>query len=562
MVKPSTLVTRKSHFHFRIYLTSDARLADTSPRLILFIVGLGIPILTTLLTYFPFCNRLIAKVKPYAIYPAIFRGHNVQAVARWLHFPTSGQTIYIALFTILNIVLSAVGYISVQPNTWWENLKTEMLSKVGARTGVLAMGLAPLVILTAGRNSVLLWITNWSHSTYILLHRWIARLFGIQIIVHSITELVQYVDIGTYSDELKEEYWIWGCVATVACSIMLIISVFRASAYEWFLVTHIILAVIVLVGTWIHLDELFEDRWGYKYWLYACFAIWGFDRLIRIVRVLKNGMSSTTFRPVGDEILRVDIKGLKWSTSPGQHAYVYFPMLRKLTPWENHPFSVIPTHFLRPISKSPASSNRGQSDNTPADTPGQEKDAEHLTPSSTNTLEHGNGPVNGDGNGNAHHSVDGITFFIKKKSGLTRHLWSTSLTTTTLVEGPYTGTSSRPVLLCDRLILIAGGIGITAVFPFVPSHSNVKIYWSMRANQSGMSNEISPALKGVENDIVTGGRLDLEGLLNKEAAGGWKDLGVVVCGPGGMCDDVRQLVVRISKERKVNIELDVEAFAW
>ena len=77
-----------------------------------------------------------------------------------------------------------------------------------------------------------------------------------------------------------------------------------------------------------------------------------------------------------------------------------------------------------------------------------------------------------------------------------------------------------------------------------------------------MINEISSALKGVENDIVTGGRLDLEGLLNKEVGAGWKDIGVVVCGPGGMCDEVRQLVVRISKESKVNIELDVEAFAW
>ena len=525
--------------------------------MIIFIVGIAIPVLTTLLTYLPFCNRLIASVKPYIIYPALFRSYNVQAVAKWLHFPTSGQTIYITIFTILNIVLSSVGYISVQPNTWWDNLKTEMLSKVGARTGVLAMGLAPLVILTAGRNSVLLWMTNWSHSTYILLHRWIARLFGIQVIVHSITELAQYVDIGTYSEELVEEYWIWGCVATVACSVMLVISVFRASAYEWFLVTHIILAVFVLAGTWYHLHLLFEDRWGYKYWLYACFAIWGFDRLIRIVRVLKNGMRSTTFRPVGDEILRVDIKGVEWSAAPGQHAYIYFPLLRKLTPWENHPFSVIPSHFLRPISKSPTPSTRGD-DTTPNDTPGQEKDAQHLTPSSTNTLENGHTL----GNSHVRHSVDGITFFFKKNSGLTKHLWSTSLTTTTLVEGPYTGTSSRSVLLCDRLILIAGGIGITAVFPFVPSHSNVKIYWSMRAAQGGMINEISPALKEVENEIVTGGRLDLEGLLNKEAQAGWKDLGVVVCGPGEICDEVRRLVVGISRDKKVHIELDVEAFAW
>lgn len=514
---------------------------------------MGIPILTTVLTFLPYANRLISAIKPYAIYPALVRGYHDRAIWKWFHLPTYGQTSYIINFTILNIVLSAIDYISVQPNAWWETRRAEMLSKVAARTGVLAMGLAPLVLLFAGRNSVLLWMTNWSHSTYMLLHRWVARLFGIQVILHSVLELAQYVYVGTYEEQLVEKYWIWGCVATVACSIMLLVSVFRASAYEWFLITHIILAVFVLAGTWYHLDYLFEDRWGYKYWLYVCFAIWGFDRLLRVGRMVKNGMRKATFRPVGDEILRVDISGVKWSTTPGQHAYIFFPLLRKWTPWENHPFSVIPSHFLRPVSAVRGQSPNESTSTTPPalETPHEEKDVEHLTPSSSNSLDHGK-----------HNFNSGITFFIKKNSGLTKHLWSTTLTTTTLVEGPYAGTSSRPVLLCDRLILIGGGVGITALFPFVPSHTNVKLHWSIRDAQAGMVNEIRPGLQQVEHEIVTGKRLDLAGLLNKEVASGWKDLGVVVCGPSGMCDDVRQLVVRISKESKVKIELDVESFSW
>lgn len=75
-------------------------------------------------------------------------------------------------------------------------------------------------------------------------------------------------------------------------------------------------------------------------------------------------------------------------------------------------------------------------------------------------------------------------------------------------------------------------------------------------------NEIRPGLQHVEHEIVTGKRMDLAGVLTREVASGWKDLGVVVCGPSGMCDDVRQLVVSILKESKVKIELDVEAFSW
>jgi predicted ferric reductase len=504
--------------------------------------------LTTFITYLPYTNRLIAKIKPYAVYPALFNGRNIQPFFKWCHFPTSGQSIYIAIFTIITVILSAVGYSSVQPNTWYESTFDEILSKVAARTGILAMGLAPLVLLFAGRNSILLWLTNWTHSTYILLHRWVARLFGIQLILHSILELASYVKSGSYAEELILPYWIWGCVGTVACSIMLIASVFRNSSYEIFLITHIILAVFTLAGTWYHLDYRFEDRWGYKYWLYACFAIWAFDRVLRVGRMIKNGMRKASFRPVGDEILRVDIEGIKWDSTPGQHAYIFFPALRKFTPWENHPFSVIPTNYLRP-AKSLSNSN---SNSASSDTPLNEKDLEELTPSSS--ADHGYSKT----------PTSGITFFIKKNNGLTKHLWSNNVTTTTLVEGPYGGSgfSRNPILLVDRLILVAGGIGITAVLPFAHAHPNVKVYWSMRDGQAAMAKELQPGLKHVEQDIVIGKRLDLSGLLKKEVAAGWKDIGVVVCGPGSMCDDLRREVVRVSKAQKVKIELDVEAFSW
>jgi predicted ferric reductase len=331
---------------------------------------------------------------------------------------------------------------------------------------------------------------------------------------------------------------------------MLVISVFRNSSYEIFLIIHIILAVFTLAGTWYHLDYRFQDDWGYKNWLYACFAIWAFDRILRVGRVLKNGRRTASFRPVGEEILRVDIEGIKWAAKAGQHAYIYFPILRKFTPWENHPFSVIPTNYLRPVRSisggdTTAGTSRGM---TPAETPMNEKELEGLTPTSSASTDYS--------------PTSGITFFIKKNNGLTKHLWSNKIVTTSLVEGPYNGSSSHPVLLCDRLILIAGGIGITAVLPFAHAHPNVKIFWSMRETQAAMVKELQPGLRHIEQDIVTGKRLNLAGLLEKEVGGGWKDVGVVVCGPGGMCDTVRQEVVRVSKESKVRIELDVEAFSW
>lgn len=518
--------------------------------MILLILGVGIPILTTFLTYLPFANRLIASIKPYVVYPALFNGRNLQPILKYCHIPTTGQSIFIAIFSIITIILTAVGYESVQPSAfmWYPSLYAEIRSKIAARTGVLAMGLAPLVLLFAGRNSILLWLTNWSHSTYLLLHRWVARLFTIQVILHSVLELDAYIASKGYAEALVEPWWIWGCVATVACSIMVVASVFRNLYYEIFILTHIILAVLVIVGTWYHLEYRFEGEYGYVVWMYIWFAVWAFDRVVRVVKMVKNGMRKASFRPVGDEILRVDIEGIKWDSAPGQHAYIFFPALRKFTPWENHPFSVIPTNYLRPTKTLTTSYSAGSG----SDTPLNEKDLEELTPTSSATLEHSKTPTSG------------LTFFIKKNNGLTKHLWSDNLSTTTLVEGPYGGSGlfRNPILLVDRLILVAGGIGITAILPFAHAHPNVKVYWSMRDGQAAMAKELQPGLNHVEQDIVIGKRLDLAMLLEKEVAAGWKEIGVVVCGPGGMCDDIRREVVRVSKARKVKIELDVEAFSW
>jgi predicted ferric reductase len=516
--------------------------------LILLVLGVGIPILTTLLTRLPFANRLLAKINPYVVYPALFNGRNLEPFLKFCHFPTTGESIFIAVFSIITVILTAVGYKSVQPSAfmWYPSLYAEIRSKVAARTGVLAMGLAPLVLLFAGRNSFLLWVTNWSHSTYLLLHRWVARLFSIQVILHSVLELDAYIASKGYAEALVEPWWIWGCVATVACSIMVVASVFRNMYYEIFILTHIILAVLVIVGTWYHLLYRFEGEYGYLVWMYIWFAVWAFDRVLRVGRMIKNGMRKASFRPVGEEILRVDIEGIKWDSTPGQHAYIFFPALRKFTPWENHPFSVIPTNYLRPTKLLSNSNSAG------SDTPLNEKDLEELTPSSS--ADHGYTKT----------PTSGITFFIKKNNGLTKHLWSNNVTTTTLVEGPYGGSgfSRNPILLVDRLILVAGGIGITAILPFAHAHPNVKVYWSMRDGQAAMAKELQPGLKHVEQDIVIGKRLDLSMLLEKEVAAGWKDIGVVVCGPGSMCDDLRREVVRVSKAQKVRIELDVEAFSW
>ncbi|MBO8584262.1 hypothetical protein INO15_14155, partial [Staphylococcus aureus] len=82
---------------------------------------------------------------------------------------------------------------------------------------------------------------------------------------------------------------------------------------------------------------------GYEDWLYTAIAVWFADRLVRGIRVLKSGIRRSVVTDLGSGYVRVDIPGIRWGVEPGNHVYVYFPTLIPLRPWENHPFSIVPT---------------------------------------------------------------------------------------------------------------------------------------------------------------------------------------------------------------------------
>jgi hypothetical protein len=74
----------------------------------------------------------------------------------------------------------------------------------------------------------------------------------------------------------------------------------------------------------------------------------------------------------------------------------------------------------------------------------------------------------------------GLTLYVKKSSGMTEFLVAND-NLLTFLEGPYPINPATEVLRCDRLLLIDGGIGITALLPFVNNHWNVKLAWSVKA---------------------------------------------------------------------------------
>ncbi|EXM20426.1 hypothetical protein V3481_016258 [Fusarium oxysporum f. sp. vasinfectum] len=537
-----------------LWATNHEMIMGARYGIILVVIAVGIPILMTWSGYLPLIPSVYDKLKPYILYPSMIGTYSVRPLPFKLgNAPSVGQGLYIALFLALVVVFTAIDYELRQPHARFMGERRELLAYLVYRTGALAFALLPLIILFPSRNNLLLWLSNWSRSTFILLHRWIGRTFALLAVLHAIFVLVGSDKMGT------TDWRRWGSVTVIFTVITCLGSglYVRKANYELFLLMHILIAALVIVGCWYHLMLRYASirlhspgyTTGHEIWLYLAIALWGFERLVRIVRVIRLGILRSKVKDIGAGYVRVDVPNVRWGLDPGKHVFVYFPTLAPMRPWENHPFSVIPTVALqrRGTSATPGSPT----------SPGASSGLEDIEKSTTQIA------VVRQSSASAEISA-GVTLFIKKSTGITKYLESHDRLLTFL-EGPYPGSDTRQVLRCDRLLLIAGGVGITSLFALIHNHWNVKLAWSVKAEARCLVNEIEPALDAVntaQTDIRIGSRFDVAALIDEEASAGWKRVGIVVSGPGSLCDDVRAVVAGIGRNSKTVFELEVDAYSW
>ena len=137
--------------------------------------------------------------------------------------PSRLQTFWIALYISINVIFSCVGYTVFEGNFLIPNQTTQLWTWIGHRTGIMAWYNLPLIWLLAGRNDFILFITGVSYSTLNVFHRWAARVFTVQAIVHSIAHTVLSKNRLALSwDHL---FWRAGVFATCVVSLSLIVSI-------------------------------------------------------------------------------------------------------------------------------------------------------------------------------------------------------------------------------------------------------------------------------------------------------------------------------------------------
>lgn len=543
--------------------------------LILFLTCALIPIALSLLRFLPWPASFVSSFHAHIIDPPFFGSRNNQLIGGFFMMPTRGQAFFIIYIWVINIVLSSIGYWFLPGSYWFKNDTHQTITHVANRLGMLAFANIPLLILFAGRNNILLWLTNWPRTTFLMMHRWTAVICMLEAVVHALLFFHAY-SVNWYAVSMNvvvtQGYWLFGTLGTVALMVLVITAVqpLRRRAYEIFVVIHIVLSALVLLGCYQHVVLRFGRQRGFETWVYVAIAIWGFDRTLRLFRTFRRGVKRAYISPVDADYMRVDIPGV----SARGHVYLHFPTISKWRLWESHPFSVAGSSCQN-TNKFGYGFDLDKVESPPI--------GWAISTSTHMAASFDKPPMI--------QRKTGVTLFIKKQKGLTAKLGALNtgdVGIPVMMEGSYNEEVTflqenhlEPTPDYQNIICFAGGVGITGVLPFLDkfggltSHGSKRLFWTVRSMPLVYAVEdMLGAYAGAQGserrwgDIdvsISFGRFSIRSALQEhldQVSGGAI---IVVCGPASMADQVRMIVTNMAsnpQRKQKPLKLVVESFTW
>lgn len=460
---------------------------------------------------------------------------------------------------------------------WNNENKYALCAEIRGRSGTLSVvNMVPLIIF-AGRNNPLIGLLNVSFDTYNLLHRWMGRVSVIEVVIHLVVwVIVQVADDGwkgVMHRVLYEPFITSGAIGVLAMVLLALLafSPVRHAFYETFLNSHIVLALIAFICTWIHcLTASLKGGLPQVPWILAVMILWLAERAARMLRLAyvnwsTRGFTEAIIEPMPGEACRVTMHLPRHvRIKPGQHAYLRFAGVNC---WESHPFSIAWFEHACDESILPIS----------------EKDTKmRKVPVATS-----------------------VSFIIGAHTGLTRKLYDRamannhrgSISMRAAFEGPYAGHHSMDSY--GHVVLFAGATGITHQISYLrhliegcnagtAATRRVTLVWIVRDND--MLEWARPWMDQIlklpnrrdilhiklfitrprsANQIQSGsqtvqmfpGRPNVAMLLEREVDEQQGAMCVSVCGPGGLADDIRDAVRRV-QDGKTVVDFVEESFTW
>lgn len=514
--------------------------------------------------------------------PALFgKAHSRRPSAFGLQFsiPSRLQAIFLVAYIVLNVVFSFCSFHLFSNNFYWPLTIDQFQRYVADRSGILAFAQFPFLFAFAGRNTIFIWLTGWSYQSFSTFHKWVARMAVYHAFVHAVVYTIAMWKTGGAANlalSYEDPYLRWGAVAIVAGFLLISVSIYslRKKWYEIFVVSHIVMAIVWLVGSYYHVKLLEEPV--YFPWIWTAVAFWAFDRAIRVLRLIainlrwssKSADNRSTVTAFSSSVLKLQIPvSARWKLVPGQYVFLYFPSFKF---WQSHPFSIvdISQHAIDANPSAPQSAEK----------------------SGSNVF------VNAVPNTSGRSTTKFMTVCFRAHKGVTRQLLNHALSanqqifkTRALLEGPYGYTHDLSDF--STVVLVAAGLGIIAIVPFLITmkpYQHVVVHWVIREAKSivWMRQELERAVadnsksiditihitsseKTVELSpdeiVVKYGKPDIQRLLASEfgICGEKEKIGVLSCGPGRFMDDARAGVCEaLGDGTRRAIQYFEESFTW
>ncbi|KAI2470570.1 ferric reductase like transmembrane component-domain-containing protein [Annulohypoxylon bovei var. microspora] len=516
--------------------------------------------------YYVGASSKFAWVKKNLLYSPLFRKrHNrefqLSSAINVGTLPTRFQFLFIIAYFATNIAFCVV-------NIPFESFQ-DAAKQLRNRSGTLAtVNMIPLFLM-AGRNNPLISLLGMSFDTFNLLHRWFGRIVALEALCHTLAFLTASAATNgwaaAFNATLSKPFLMFGFIATIAFVAILFqaASIARHAYYEIFKLLHIGLAALAIAGLWYHLK--LADLPQIK-WLIPVIPIWAVDRFLRIVRIAYHnfgkGGTKTLVEALPGNAVRVTVNMARpWTFRPGQHAYLYMPAISF---WQSHPFSLAWSEEAEDLSADKLAMNR--------------QDVLAMRKTS-------------------------MSFVIRGRTGMTQTLYQRAaacpdgrLLTTCFVEGPYGG--EHMMHSYGTVMLFAGGVGVTHAVPHVrdlvtgyangtvatrkvilvwiiqsPEHLEWIRPWMTEILAMDKRRDVLRIMLFVSRPRSTKeihspsstvqmfpGRPNIETLIGMEAEQQVGTMGVSVCGPGALSDEVRLAVRR--RQYDTSIDFIEEAFSW
>ncbi|KDQ18798.1 hypothetical protein BOTBODRAFT_28295 [Botryobasidium botryosum FD-172 SS1] len=259
------------------------------------------------------------------------------AAFRWspplstIHHMCLSEMTFVAGYIIALLALCFVNSHHLSASTWTN------------RAADLATSQIPLVVALSGKNNILSFLTGVGTEKLNVLHRAAARSLFILACVH----VSGHVKMGVSTEHI---FIRWGITAFTSLCLIVITSLrpIRNLAYEAFHTIHIVLVFLCMLAICIH-------RPGNAVRIWPGFIIWGLDRFARVIRTFflsrvwlkivprkaenRTEISNVKLEQLSSDTVRVTMRLPQLASwKAGQHFYLSIPSVSAL-PFESHPFS-------------------------------------------------------------------------------------------------------------------------------------------------------------------------------------------------------------------------------